>query len=77
MKKKLKEERGITVKKKLRGKHVVKMITKLSRTTGVKNKKNGVNQLLIKKNFFFRCHFLTSYRYDLTIIFSESSFWTT
>ena len=39
MKKKLKEERGITLKKKLRGKHVVKMITKLYRTTGVKNRK--------------------------------------
>ena len=38
-------------KKKLRGKHVVKMTTKLSRTTGVKNKKNRVNQLLIKKLF--------------------------
>ena len=38
MKKKLKE-RVITLKKKLRGKHVVKMITKLSRTTGVKNRK--------------------------------------
>ena len=38
-KKKIERRTRYYFKKKFRGKHVVKMITKLSRTTGVKNRK--------------------------------------